>query len=107
MDKPPMAEWIHQLQYYWTLLQAEGQGMTVAFMVSLLRVIWDGREDNWRRDVVEVMLSPLFAYGTYKALQLVYVDPNAAVPIGMAVAIVGVKWIRDRLTQWLDKRFDA
>jgi len=106
MDKVPgpMPELYHQLHYYWTLLQAEGQGMVVAFMISALRVIYDGKQQNLRRDISEVLLAPLLAYGIFKSLQIVYVDPATAVPIGMATAIVGVKWIRDRLTNWLDKK---
>ena len=99
-------QFIHSFHHYWTAMSAEGQGMVFAFVLAALRVIYDSRDHNWRRDVTETLMTPLFAYGGYKGgVWLMDLKPEAAIPIAFVVAIFGVQSVRRRLTRELDKRF--
>ena len=105
MDKPDGAEqFILQIQNYWDLLEAKGQGMVVALSVAFLRCIWDGRKRNFRRHAAEVLMAPWAALAVIEILEMTGAQTNAAIPIGFTVAIVGAKWLEDRLTAWLDKK---
>lgn len=105
MDKPDGAEqFILQLQHYWRLLEAKGQGMVVAISVAFLRCIWDGRKRNFRRHAGETLLAPWAALAVIEVLEGLGAYSNTAIPVGFTVAIVGMKWLEDRMVAWLDKK---
>ena len=49
-------------------------------------------------------MAPWAAFALIKAMGMAGVALESAVPVGFTVAIVGVKWLEDRLTAWLDKK---
>ena len=105
MDKPDGAEqFIMQIQHYWQLLEAKGQGMVVAVSVAFLRCIWDGRKRNFRRHAGETLLAPWAALAVIEVLEAMGANANTAIPVGFTVAIVGMKWLEDRMVAWLDKK---
>ena len=105
MDKPDGAEqFILQIQHYWGLLESKGQGMVVAISVAFFRSIWDGRKRNFRRHAGETLLAPWAALAVIEIFGAMGVSANAAIPVGFTVAIVGMKWLEDRMVAWLDKK---
>lgn len=107
MEKPPDGTFtiLNEVLVYWHALQAEGQGMVMAFAISVLRVIYDGKKFNRRRDTAEVIGAPLAAYATCKAMFAMGVSTDMAIPIGYAVASVGTIWIRNTMTDWIKRKF--
>lgn len=79
--------------------------MVVAFVISLLKVVYDGRKFNRRRDIAEVLGAPMAAFAACKLLFAFGVSTDMAIPIGYAVASVGTVWMRNAMTDWLKRRF--
>lgn len=100
-----MEKLIGEISTMWHALQAEGQGMVMAFVISTLKVIYDGKKFNRRRDVAEVLGAPLAAFAACKVLFAVGVSTDMAIPIGYAVASVGTVWVRNTMTDWIKSRF--
>lgn len=107
MDKPPSdPQFIQTFSYYWAALSAEGQGMVMAFLIAGLKVIYDDKKHNWRRDVAETLLMPLLFFGTYKGgVWLLGFDERAAVPISAVVSVLGLQFIRRTVETEVRKRF--
>lgn len=105
MNKPPEPQFIQDFHYYWAALNAEGQGMVMALLISGLGVIYDGKKHNWRRDIAETLLMPLIFFGVYKGgVWLFGFDERAAVPVAAVVSVLGLQWIRRVITTEVKKR---
>lgn len=107
MDRPPEAEhFIHQVGYYWTLLQAEGQGMLVAFIVSIVKVVADSKKLDRRQDIAEIIMTPTTAFVIFKAMVIAGLSLELAVPVGYVIAQIGTKMARDWLIRWVESKFE-
>lgn len=106
MDKPPSdTQIIQTFAYYWSSLQAEGQGMVMALLIAGLGVIYDGKKNNWRRDIAETLIMPLLFLGSYKAGILWFgLDERSAIPVAAVVAVIGLQRIRHVVTDEVKKR---
>lgn len=107
MDKPPSDPQIFQtFAHYWAALSAEGQGMAMAFLIAGLKVIYDDKKHNWRRDIAETLLMPLIFFGAYKGgVWLFGFDERAAVPVAAVISVIGLQAIRRTVEIEVRKRF--
>lgn len=79
--------------------------MVMAFVISVLKIVYDGKKFNRRRDVAECLGAPLAAYAAFKLMFALGVDKEMAIPVGYAIASVGTIWIRNSITAYLAKKF--
>lgn len=107
MDKPPSdPQFIQNFAHYWAALSAEGQGMAMAFLIAGLKVIYDDKKHNWRRDIAETLLMPLIFFGAYKGgVWLFGFDERAAVPVAAVISVIGLQAIRRTVEIEVRKRF--
>lgn len=106
MDKPPSdPQFIQNFHHYWAALSAEGQGMVMAFLIAGLKIIYDDKKHNWRRDIAETLLMPLIFLGVYKAgVVWAGFDERAVLPVATVVSVAGLQWIRRLITSEVRKR---
>ena len=83
------------------------QGAFMAFVIALLRLIYDGRENSWARKLIEATLCGFLALASGGTLDYFGLDSNMMlIPISAIIGFIGVEGLRDlarKYTKFHDK----
>lgn len=85
--------------YILNLLQsapAALQGAFMAFVVAILRLIYDGREHLWTRKIIEATLCGFLALASGGILDWLGLDSTAMLlPVSAIIGFIGVEGLRE------------
>lgn len=74
----------------------------MAFVIALLRIIYDGRENSWARKIIESTLCGFLALTSGGALDYFGLDSNAMlIPISAMIGFIGVEGLRGLARQYV------
>lgn len=91
-------------EYLATLIPEPFRAALLAALVSLLRILYDGKEPRWVRRLLEAALCGCIALGIAYLCEALGFRPGAATFVGAAVGLLGADQVREIGRRIADQR---
>lgn len=83
------------------------QGAVMAFTITLLRVLYEGKEPNKSRIVFEALICGALSLSASSIIEWMEWPPSLSVAAGGAIGFIGVTAIRDLIIRFLGRKADS
>ncbi|PTQ70365.1 phage holin, lambda family [Pseudomonas sp. GV071] len=80
------------------------KGAIMATFISVLRILYDGKEKRWTRIVLEALICGCLSLAASGLIEWLGWPSSMAVACGGAIGFLGVTTIREALLKWTDRR---
>lgn len=88
----------------WESLPEPLRAAIMAWVVAMLRIVYDRKEPSWMRRLLESSLCGAIGYGVAAGAEAFGLAPGASIFFGSAVGLLGVDWVRVQARRVADKR---
>lgn len=82
-------------------------GAIMAIAMTWLRNLYDERERNYKREIVECALSGGITLSIASILDFINIPSSASIFVGGAIGLFGVNWVRRKTDKYIDKKIDG
>lgn len=89
------------------LIGPEMRSAIMAIIISILRIVYDRKENRWQRITLESLLCGALAYGLSSGLAFFNLDAGLSVFAGAAIGFFGVEFVRSRAQRYVDTKVDG
>ncbi|WP_296254716.1 MULTISPECIES: phage holin, lambda family [unclassified Pseudomonas] len=83
------------------------QGAIMAATISLLRVLYDGKEQNRRRVLLEALICGALSLSASSVIEWMAWPSSLSVAAGGAIGFIGVTAIRQLIIRFLGRKADS
>lgn len=83
------------------------QGMIMAIIVSLLRILYDAKETSKRRILFEALICGALSLVASNIIEWMEWPPSLSVAAGGTIGFLGVTAIRELVTRFIGRKVDA
>lgn len=97
----------HWAQLWLALSNPLWQGVIMAVVVSLLRIIWEAKETSKRRILVEALICGALSLVASSLIEWMTWPPGLSVAAGGTIGFLGVTAIRELVTRFIGKKVDS
>ena len=101
-DKDP-----HNWRLLWDSVPEPVRASGLAWLVAMVRIMYDGREPRWIRRILEATLCGLIALVVAVMAGAMKLDPGVATFLGGAVGLLGADWVREKARQIAEMRING
>lgn len=82
------------------------KGAIMAFIVSMLRLMYDNKEPNWLRRIMEGFICSFLAYGIFSLTKAMGLSSDFAFVGSVLVGFLGADFVREKARSWIGKKTD-
>ncbi len=97
----------HNWHLLWGSIPEPLRASALAWLVAMIRILYDGREPRWIRRFLESTLCGLIALVVAVLAQATKLDPGVATFLGGAVGLLGADWVREKARQLAEIRLSG
>ncbi|RMS94300.1 Holin [Pseudomonas savastanoi] len=83
------------------------QGMIMAIVVSLLRILYDAKETSKRRILFEALICGALSLVASSLIEWMAWPPSLSVAAGGTIGFLGVTAIRELVTRFIGRKVDS
>lgn len=95
-----------QLLYAAITASSTMQGAIMAFIIALLRIVWDGNETRPIRILLEASICGALSLCVTSIIDFFSLPASAAITIGGAIGFIGVTALRDLILRFIKRKID-
>ena len=85
-------------------MSAATKGAIMAFFIAYLRVMYDGKETNTVRTLLEALLCGALSLCATSVIKWLNMQPDMAIAIGGAIGFFGVNTLREKILRFIDRK---
>ena len=98
-EKDPNS-WLALLQ----LIPESLQGAVMAFIVSMLRLMYDNKEPNWLRRLIEGFICAFLAYSVFALTKAFGMSTDFAFVGSVLIGFLGADFVREKARLWFSNK---
>lgn len=80
------------------------KGAMMAFIVSMLRIMYDNQEPNWIRRLTEGFICAFLAYGIFSLTKAMSLSSDFAFVGSVLVGFLGADFVREKARSFVTKK---
>lgn len=80
------------------------KGAAMAFIVSMLRIMYDNQEPNWMRRLTEGFICAFLAYGIFSLTKAMGLSSDFAFVGSVLVGFLGADFVREKARLFVTKK---
>ena len=80
------------------------QGALMAFIVSMLRLMYDNKEPNWLRRLIEGFICAFLAYSVFALTKAFGMPTDLAFVGSVLIGFLGADFVREKARAWFTKK---
>lgn len=88
------------------LLPESLQGAIMAFIVTMLRLMYDNKEPNWLRRTLEGFICSFLAYVMFSLTRAMGLSSDFAFVGSVLIGFLGADFVREKARHWIGKKAD-
>lgn len=92
--------WLELLQ----LTPESLQGAIMAFIVSMLRLMYDNKEPNWLRRLIEGFICAFLAYSVFALTNALGISSDLAFVGSVLIGFLGADFVREKARIWFSNK---
>lgn len=100
-DKDPNS-WLALLQ----LIPESIQGAMMAFIVSMLRLMYENQEPNWLRRTLEGLICSFLAWGAFSLVRATGLSNDFAFVSSVLIGFMGADFVKEKARLFINKKAD-
>lgn len=100
-DKDPN-NWLELFQ----LIPDSLKGAMMAFIVSMLRLMYDNQEPNWLRRILEGLICAFLAWGAFSLVRATGLSNDFAFVSSVLIGFMGADFVREKARMFINKKAD-
>lgn len=83
------------------------QGAIMAFVISLLRIIWEAKETSVRRVLAEALICGGLSLSASTLIDWMGWPANLSIVAGSAIGFIGVSAVRELIIRFIGRKVDS
>lgn len=99
-DQP--TTWIRIIEFISEYIMAI-QGGFMAFLVAILRVLYDGKDHGWRVRILDATICAIISAPVGYVLLEIGISTVMTIPVCSFIGLLGVDWLRDTATSYFNR----
>lgn len=88
------------------LLPESLKGAVMAFIIAILRLMYDNKEPNWLRRLSEAFICAFLAYSLFYLTKALGMSSDLAFFGSVLLGFLGADFVREKARHWIGKKAD-